>query len=117
MLRSLGTLLWIVIRRYKLLTVCVIAGLLLWWPAAKPVAPARLQAAVLADGFAAIARSNRVVELEPDGGRRHEFTIRGVANPWIVGLASGLGVVWRDGKRVAAADVDPDGNVGKPARF
>jgi hypothetical protein len=117
MLRLLLSLIWIVIRRHKLLTVCVIAGVWWWWPGAKPPASTRLQAAVLADGFAAIDGSNHVVELDPDGARRHEFTVRGVANPWIVGLASRLGVVWRDGKQVAAADVDRDGNVGKPVRF
>jgi hypothetical protein len=118
MMRSLGRLLWIVMSRHKLLTVCVIAGL--WWwhrPASSPPAPSRPQAAVLANGFAAIDSANHVVEFDADGARRHELTIRGITNPSIVGLSSGLGVVWRDGKQVAAASVDRDGNPGKPTRF
>jgi hypothetical protein len=117
MLRSLGTLLWIIACRHKRLTACVIAGLWWWWPASSPSAPSRPQAAVLADGFAAMDRANHVVELEPDGARRRELTIRGVAEPRLVGFASGLGVVWRDGKRVAAADVDAGGQPGKPSYF
>jgi hypothetical protein len=117
MLRSLGTLVWIVMGRHKRLAACALLGLWWWWPASAPPAPSRPQAAVLADGFAAIDSANRVVELDADGARRHELTVRDIANPRIVGFGSGLGVVWRDGKRMAAADVDPDGNVGKPSRF
>jgi len=119
MLRSLGTLVWIVIGRHKRLAACALIGLWWWWPSSPPPPPAasRPQAAVLADGFAAIDSANRVVELDADGARRHELTVRGIVNPRIVGFGSGLGVVWRDGKRMAAADVDPDGNVGEPSRF
>lgn len=118
MLRSLGTLLWVVMCRHKLLTVCVIAGL--WWwrrPASPPQAPSRPQAAVLADGFAAIDGSNRVVEFDAGGAHRRELTIRGVSKPRVIGFASGLGIVWRDGKQVVAAGVDRDGNPSQPARF
>jgi len=117
MLRSVGRLLWIVVGRHKLLALCVLAGLWWRWHASSPPAPSHPQAAVLADGFAAIDSSNRVVELDPGGGRRRELTIRGIANPRIVGFASGLGVVWRDGRQVAAAEVDAGGTPGKPARF
>lgn len=116
MLRSLGRLLWIVMCRHKLVTACAIAGLW-WWPAASPQAPSRPQAAVLANGFAAIDSSNRVVEFDADGARRHELTVRGVSNPRVVGLTSGLGVVWRDGKQVVAAGVDREGNPSRSARF
>ncbi len=117
MLRSLGRLLWIVVGRHKLLTLFVVAGLWWHWRSSSPPAPSRPQAAVLADGFAAIDSANRVIELDPDGARRSELTIHGVANPRLVGFASGLGVVWRDGKRVAAAGVDAGGNPGKPMHF
>jgi len=117
MLRSLGRFVWIVVCRHKLLALCVFAGLWWRWHASSPPAPSHPQAAVLADGFAAIDSSNRVVEFDPGGARRRELTIRGVANPRLVGFGSGLGVVWRDGRQVAAADVDANGNPGKPARF
>jgi hypothetical protein len=117
MVRSLGRFVWIVVSRHKLLALCVIAGLWWRWHAPSPQAASHPQAAVLADGFAAIDSANRVVELDPGGARRRELTIRGVANPRLVGFGSGLGVVWRDGRQVAAADLDADGNPGKPARF
>ena len=117
MLRSLGRLVWIIACRHKLLALCVVAGLWWRWHATSPQAASHPQAAVLADGFAAIDSANRVVELDPGGARRRELTVRGVANPRLVGFGSGLGVVWRDGRRVAAADIDADGNPGKPVHF
>jgi hypothetical protein len=117
MLRSLGRFVWIVVCRHKLLALCVFAGLWWRWHASSPPAASHPQAAVLADGFAAIDSSNRVVEFDPGGARRRELTIRGIVNPRLVGFGSGLGVVWRDGRRVAAADVDAGGTPGRPMHF
>jgi len=117
MLRLLGRFVWIVVCRHKLLALCVFAGVWWRWHASSPTAASHPQAAVLADGFAAIDSSNRVVEFDRDGARRRELTIHGIVNPRLVGFGSGLGVVWRDGRRVAAADVDADGHPGKPVHF
>jgi hypothetical protein len=107
------------VRRHPLVTVCAIAGAWWWWwpSSPAPAAPSRPQAAVIDDGFAAIDSTNHVIELDRDGERRHELTIRDVSNPRLVGFASGLGAVWRDGKKVVAASVDSDGKLGKPTRF
>jgi hypothetical protein len=110
-----GTQVWISVRGCLVIAAVTLAA---YAPRPASAPPrARPQAAVLGDGFAAIDGDNRVVELDREGVRRHALVVRGVASPRIVGIDGGLGAVWRDGRRVAAADVDRDGNVGAPARF
>jgi hypothetical protein len=76
------------------------------------------QAAVLADGFAAIDARGRIAVLDDEAARRREIALTGApAGARVVGLAGHVGLVWRDGKRVAVAAVDDDGRLEGTARF
>jgi len=105
------------LRRHPLAVAGLVLAWWLWPRSSPPPAPSRPQAAVLDDGFAAIDSSNRVVVLDDDGSRRRALSVSGITEPRLVGFASGMGLVWRDGKRVAAADLADDGRIGKPAKF
>jgi hypothetical protein len=91
----------------------VVAG---WWivrgdddRAAAP--PARLQAAVIADGFALLdGDARRVVELDRGAVPRHEMRLRLDTEVRLVGTKTRTAVGWQDGRRVKFGDLDGDGN-------
>jgi hypothetical protein len=106
------------------------AAAALWWlwpggassppsvPPSVPPSHARAQAAVLADGFAALDGRGRIIELDEDAERRRQIAVKGPpAGARVVGAAGHVGLVWRDGKRVAVAIVDDDGNLESTTRF
>src|SRR6187402_2327840 len=107
------------VSRRPLLSLGALAGL--WWmwpdapdtpPAAPAGAPAGVQAAVLADGFAAIDGARRIVDLDEGAHRRRELEVTGApAGAYVVGLGGHIGLVWRDGRRIAVGLVDDDGRV------
>jgi hypothetical protein len=76
------------------------------------------QAAVLADGYAVIeAGERRITEYDSSGEKRAELTAKVPHDARVVGLPGGVAVVYRDGKKVAAAAVEDDGTLGEPQRF
>ncbi len=114
------------VSRHPLVALGAAAGL--WWlwpdgsaaPRSAPAAPAPAhpQAAVLADGFAAIDARGRIAVLDDEAERRRQIALTGApAGGRVVGLAGHVGLVWRDGKRVAVAAVDDDGSLEGTARF
>ncbi len=113
------------VSRRPLVTLGAAAGLWWLWPggsSAPPPAPVHPQAAVLADGFAAIDGKDRdeavIVLLDEEAERRRAIAVAGApAGARVVGLAGHVGLVWRDGKRVAVAAVDDDGTLEGTERF
>ena len=76
------------------------------------------QAAVLSDGFAVLeAGQRRLTELAGDGERRGERSVAVPHDARVVGLISGPGVVYRDGKQVVAAAIADDGKLVSSQRF
>lgn len=93
--------------------IAVVASLLvvqlLWWPRA--TRDTKMQAAVLGDGFALI-RGERISELDEDGRVRAEIRVRGLpADTRVIGVTTGIAVVYRDGRRMVFAEVDRDGRL------
>lgn len=83
-------------------------------------APPPLQAAVLRDGFAVLEGydPHHLHELDEAGSLRESVTVRELPRGTrVVGLTSGVGVVWRTGKQMSVAPVDDDGELGEPQRF
>lgn len=109
------------VSRRPLVTLGVAAGLWWLWPDAEAPAPppaARVQAAVLADGFAVIDGRGRITELDEDAERRREIAVKAApAGARVFGIAGGAGLAWRDGKRVAFAFVGEDGDLEDTVRF
>lgn len=115
------------VSRHPLVALGAAAGLWWLWPdgSAAPgpqspptLAPAHPQAAVLADGFAAIDARGRIAVLDDEAERRRQIALTGApAGARVVGLAGHVGLIWRDGKRVAVAAVDDDGSLEGTARF
>ena len=98
--------------RHPLAALGAAAGLWWLWPASSssPPPPPHVQAAVLADGFAAIDGANRILELDDAAARRREITlIDAPAGGRVVGLGRRMGLVWRDGKQIALAAIDRHG--------
>lgn len=107
------------VSRRPLVALGAAAGLWWLWPASSPPpAPARTQAAVLADGFAATAGGGRIALFGDEAERRREIAVR-AAPPGarVVGVAGHVGLVWRDGKRVAVGVVADDGHLEGITRF
>ncbi len=107
------------VSRRPLATLGVAAGLWWLWPdGASPPPPARLQAAVLADGFAAIDGGGRIAVLDAEARRGRQIAVaRPPAGARVIGLAGHVGLVWRDGKRVAVAAVGDGGELEGITRF
>jgi len=109
------------VSRHPLVTLGAAAGLWWLWPASSsppPSPPPHAQAAVLAEGFAAIDGANRIVELDDAARRRREIAVTGAPSGGrVVGVADQIALVWRDGKRIALALVDPDGSLGRTQKF
>jgi hypothetical protein len=78
---------------------------------------ARVQAAVLPDGFAVLVDGKQVRELDRDGTTQHQMLLRLDAEVRLVGSRAGSAVGWRDGKRVKLAVLDSDGNADEPTAF
>jgi hypothetical protein len=92
-----------------------------WWRShhgAEQVRPVS-QAAVTEEGFAVIDGSSprRIVELDRNGHRRAALRVHAPADARVIGLPNGRGVVWRDGKQIAIARVDDDGELDRQSRF
>jgi len=107
------------VRRRPLVALGAVAGLWWLWPGSPrpPAAPARAQAAVTGDGFAALG-GGRLALLDEDGRRRRELAVAGApAGARVVGVAGRVGLVWRDGKRVAVGVVDDGGRLEGTQRF
>ena len=107
------------VSRRPLVALGAAAGLWWLWPASSPPpAPARAQAAVLADGFAATAGGGRIALFGDEAERRREIAVR-AAPPGarVVGVAGRVGLVWRDGKQVAVGVVADDGHLEGVSRF
>jgi hypothetical protein len=118
------------VSRRPLLSLGALAGL--WWlwpdspqspslsPSSSPsaAAPGGVQAAVLADGFAAVDGGRRVVTFDDDAHRRRERAVTGApAGARVVGLGGQIGLVWRDGRRIAVGLVEDDGGVEHVQHF
>ena len=69
---------------------------------------ARVQTAVLSDGFAVLA-NGRVVEVDRDGAKQHEMKLHVDKDVRVVGTRVGTGIGWQDGKKVKLATLDSDG--------
>ncbi|MCB9570813.1 MAG: hypothetical protein H6709_01850 [Kofleriaceae bacterium] len=97
-----------------------------WWcaggdaprrPGATHVAPPQL--AVRAGGFVALdgpAGARRVVAIDRDGHAAAPVRLALPAESRAIGASDHVGVVWRDGARIAVAGVD-DGALGEPYHF
>lgn len=106
------------VSRHPLLSLGVVAGLWWLWPASSSAPRPHAQAAVLENGFAAIDGANRIVELDEAAHRRRELAVTGApAGGRVVGAGGHIALVWRDGKQMAVALVDHDGELGRPQRF
>jgi hypothetical protein len=111
------------VSRRPLVTLGAAAGLWWLWPGSPSSSgssgpPAPAQAAVLADGFAAIDGDGRITLLDEEARRRRRLVVTGApAGARVVGVAGQVGLVWRDGKRVAVATVDDDGDLGGTTKF
>ncbi|HWO18277.1 MAG TPA: hypothetical protein VNO30_05860 [Kofleriaceae bacterium] len=110
------------VSRRPLLCLGALAGLWWLWPDAaerpRPAAAPAVQAAVLADGFAAIDGGRRVATWDDDAHRRHELAVTGApAGARVIGLGGRVGLVWRDGRRIAVGLVEDGGGVEHVQRF
>jgi hypothetical protein len=107
------------VSRRPLVTLGAAAGLWWLWPSSSaPSAPARPQAAVLADGFAALAGGDQIALFDEDARRRRELELDDApAGARVVGVGGHVGLVFRDGKRVAVAVVGEDGRLEQTTRF
>jgi len=107
------------VSRRPLVALGAAAGLWWLWPSSSgPPAPARPQAAVLADGFAALPGGDRIALFDEGAGRRGDLAVDDApANARVVGVGGHVGLVWRDGKRVAVAVVGEDGQLEQPTKF
>jgi hypothetical protein len=106
--------------RRPLVTLAAFAGIWWIWPDGDPdpTGPAPAQAAVLADGFAAIDGAGRIVELDDDARRRRQIAVADVpAGARVIGVASQVGLAWRAGKQMAIAVVDEDGHLDRTSKF
>jgi len=106
--------------RKRTLIPIALVGVWWLWPSSShaPPHPHRPQAAVLSDGFAVFeGNTRRITELDGDGAKRGERTVKVPGDARIVGLPGGIAVIYRDGKQMVAAAVDDDGTLGKPQRF
>lgn len=102
----------------------LLLAVLVWprHPGGTQQADRRLQVAVLRDGFvmthvADVGR--RVVELERDGNKRRDMTLRHAGDRRVVGTRGGTAIAWQDGKRVHLARIDDERGVstwGKSVR-
>ncbi|MGE0548250.1 MAG: hypothetical protein AB7R00_14390 [Kofleriaceae bacterium] len=94
---------------------------MIWWMLpdrdAGHTARSQVQAAVMFGGFVALD-GNRVVELDHHGDVRDEVKLASMpAAPRVVGASDRVGLVWRDGHKIAVAGIDHEGSLGKPQRF
>jgi hypothetical protein len=96
-------------RRKVIIGVLVLFGV--WWLRRDHAShePARVQAAVLSDGFAALF-GTRVVEIDRDGAIEHEMKLGVDAEVRLVGTRGGTAVGWQDGKKLKLGILDSDGN-------
>ncbi len=105
--------------RMRWVVVFVAVGIWWWWPSSRTAVHRPMpQAAVLSNGFAATdGAGRRILTYDPEGTQRAQVSVTLPAGTRVVGLGNGLGVVYRDGKRIVAAAVDDDGAIVGATRF